>query len=114
MNILKKCQCICLLALLKIPCYAQENYKIWYDTPAHYWEEAIPIGNGRIAAMVFGNPQLEQLQLNEETVSAGSPYQNYNKEGKGALKEIRRLIFDGHYEEAQNMAEKKILSPVGR
>ena len=64
--------------------------------------------------MVFGNPQLEQLQLNEETVSAGSPYQNYNKEGKGALKEIRRLIFDGHYEEAQNMAEKKILSPVGR
>ena len=114
MNILKKCQCICLLALLKIPCYAQENYKIWYDTPAHYWEEAIPIGNGRIAAMVFGNPQLEQLQLNEETVSAGSPYQNYNKEGKGALKEIRRLIFDAHYEEAQNMAEKKILSPVGR
>lgn len=44
MNILKKCQYICLLALLKIPCYAQENYKIWYDTPAHYWEEAIPIG----------------------------------------------------------------------
>ena len=53
----------------------QNIYRIWYDKPASYWEEALPVGNGRIAAMVFGNPQLEQIQLNEETVSAGSPYQ---------------------------------------
>lgn len=99
-----------MLALLKIPCYAQENYKIWYDTPAHYWEEAIPIGNGRIAAMVFGNPQLEQLQLNEETVSAGSPYQNYNKEGKGALKEIRRLILMGIMKRPKIWLKKNIIS----
>ena len=68
----------------------QNIYRIWYDKPASYWEEALPVGNGRIAAMVFGNPQLEQIQLNEETVSAGSPYQNYNEEAKTALPEMRR------------------------
>ena len=88
-------------------------YKVWYDKPAHYWEEALPIGNGRIAAMVFGDPNIERLQLNEETVSAGSPYQNYNKEGKAALGEIRRLIFEGKYEEAQLLGGKKLLSQVG-
>ena len=62
----------------------QNIYRIWYDKPASYWEEALPVGNGRIAAMVFGDPQLEQIQLNEETVSAGSPYQNYNEEAKTA------------------------------
>ena len=45
----------------------QNIYRIWYDKPASYWEEALPVGNGRIAAMVFGDPQLEQIQLNEET-----------------------------------------------
>ena len=91
----------------------QNIYRIWYDKPASYWEEALPVGNGRIAAMVFGDPQLEQIQLNEETVSAGSPYQNYNEEAKTALPEMRRLIFEGKYEEAQNMAATKILSQVG-
>ena len=88
--------------------------KIWYDKPAHYWEEALPIGNGRIAAMVYGDPQHEIFQLNEETVSAGSPYQNYNKEAKASLAKIRQLIFEGKYEEAQTLAETKILSQVGR
>lgn len=91
----------------------ETSYKIWYDKPAVYWEEALPIGNGRIAAMVYGDPQTEVLQLNEETVSAGSPYQNYNKEAKASLPEIRRLIFEGKYKEAQDMAGEKILSQVG-
>ena len=72
--------CACLLTWNAASVCAQESYKIWYDKPAAYWEEALPVGNGRIAAMVFGNPQMERLQLNEETVSAGSPYQNYNPE----------------------------------
>lgn len=88
-------------------------YKVWYDKPARYWEEALPIGNGRIAAMVYGNPYTERLQLNEETVSAGSPYQNYNKEGREALSQIRKLIFEGKYEEAQTLGGQKILSQVG-
>ena len=70
----------------------QNKYKIWYDKPASYWEEALPVGNGRIAAMVFGDPQMEQIQLNEETVSAGSPYQNYNEEAK-ALSDDRSLEY---------------------
>ena len=105
--------CACLLTWNAASVCAQESYKIWYDKPAAYWEEALPVGNGRIAAMVFGNPQMERLQLNEETVSAGSPYQNYNPEGKDALPEIRRLIFEGKYEEAQVLAGKKIISQVG-
>lgn len=89
------------------------GYKIWYDKPAGYWEEALPVGNGRIAAMVFGGTDMERIQLNEETVSAGSPYQNYNPEGRAALSEIRRLIFEGKYEEAQRMGGEKLLSQVG-
>nr|WP_291529333.1 glycoside hydrolase family 95 protein [Bacteroides sp. UBA939] len=88
-------------------------YKIWYNNAAQYWEEALPIGNGRIAAMIYGDPYMERIQLNEETVSAGSPYQNYNKEGKAALSQIRELIFAGKYEEAQNMGGEKLLSQVG-
>lgn len=88
-------------------------YKIWYNQPSHYWEEALPIGNGRIAAMVYGDPRNEILQLNEETVSAGSPYQNYNKEARVALPQIRQMIFEGKNAEAQALAGEKILSQVG-
>ncbi|NDW13632.1 glycoside hydrolase family 95 protein [Bacteroides sp. 214] len=88
-------------------------YKIWYDAPAEYWEEALPIGNGRIGGMVFGNPVNERIQLNEETVWAGSPYQNHNKDTYAALPELRRLIFEGYYAEAQELAGKKMMSQVG-
>lgn len=90
-----------------------QPYKIWYDKPAQFWEEALPIGNGRISAMVYGDPYMGRFQLNEETVSAGSPYQNYNKEGKEALSQIRKLIFDRKYEEAQELGGEKLLSQVG-
>ena len=90
-----------------------KQYLLWYEKPATYWEEALPIGNGYLAAMIFGDPYLEQIQLNEETISSGSPYQNYNPEGKDALPEIRRLIFEGKYEEAQKLGGEKLLSPVG-
>ena len=92
-TISKVFSCILAFSSLLGSVEGQNRYKIWYDKPASYWEEALPIGNGRIAAMVFGDPQLEQIQLNEETVSAGSPYQNYNEEAKAALPEMRRLIF---------------------
>ena len=92
---------------------AQDEYKIWYEQPAEYWEEALPVGNGSLAAMVYGNPRHERIQLNEETISQGSPYQNYNPEGKLYLGEIRRLIFNGQYEEAQTLAGQKLLSQKG-
>jgi len=92
---------------------AQQEAVLWYDKPAEYWEEALPLGNGRLGAMVYGIPENEEIQLNEETVSAGSPYKNYNPDGKAALSTIRQLIFDGKYAEAQELTGEKILSKNG-
>lgn len=83
---------VVLLSVVSISIDAQEKPVLWYDKPAQYWEEALPLGNGRLGAMVYGNPAAEEIQLNEETVSAGSPYKNYNPEAKGALATIRQLI----------------------
>lgn len=104
---------VVLLSVVSISIDAQEKPVLWYDKPAQYWEEALPLGNGRLGAMVYGNPAAEEIQLNEETVSAGSPYKNYNPEAKGTLATIRQLIFAGRYPEAQELAGEKILSKNG-
>lgn len=81
---------------------AQEtDMKLWYDRPAERWVEALPLGNGRLGAMVYGNPAHERLQLNESTVWGGSPHNNVNPKAKEALPRIRELIFQGKNEEAQ-------------
>ncbi len=106
-----------LIASLLLPvteARGQKRNKLWYDTPAAYWEEALPIGNGRLAAMVYGGPEKEEIQLNEETISAGGPYNNYNPEGPKYLQQVRELIWAGKSKEAQEIADKKLLSPVGR
>lgn len=89
---------------------AETPLKLWYDTPSRSWVEALPLGNGRIGAMVFGGVQEEEYQLNEETVWAGSPYNNTNAKAKDALPAIRNLIFAGKNLEAQNMAGPAICS----
>ena len=63
----------------------QTDLKLWYTRPAELWVEALPLGNGRLGAMVFGNPYRERIQLNENTVWAGSPYRNDNPEALGSL-----------------------------
>ena len=90
-----------------------EDLKLRYDRPAEVWEEALPLGNGRIGAMVFGAPEHECFQLNEETVWGGSPYNNTNPAAKDALPEIRRLIFEGRNREAQELCGPAICSPQG-
>ena len=70
---LLKIALVVLLSVVSISIDAQEKPVLWYDKPARYWEEALPLGNGRLGAMVYGNPVTEEIQLNEETVSAGSP-----------------------------------------
>lgn len=112
-NYLKTLLFVCLILSVAERMHAQQEAVLWYNKPAAYWEEALPIGNGRLGGMVYGNPAREEIQLNEETVSAGSPYKNYNPEAKGALSDIRQLIFDGKYPEAQIMAGEKILSKNG-
>lgn len=82
------------------------SLKLWYDKPAQQWVEALPVGNGRIAAMVFGTPEKERLQLNEGTVWAGSPSRNDNFHYKDSLPKIRRLIFEGKKEEAQAVLDQ--------
>jgi len=105
--------CFVLAMCIGMTARSQQKAVLWYDSPAKYWEEALPLGNGRLGAMVYGDPVNEEIQLNEETVSAGSPYKNYNSEAKEALPAIRKLIFDGNYAEAQLMAGEKILSRNG-
>jgi alpha-L-fucosidase 2 len=103
----------CILLQVALCLHAQSDPVLWYDQPAVFWEEALPLGNGRLGAMVYGNPVDEEIQLNEETISAGSPYKNHNPEARAALPLIRQLIFEGKYPEAQEMAGEKILSKNG-
>ncbi len=85
--------------------------KVWYEQPAASWDEALPIGNGRIAAMVFGRPWEERLQMNEESVWAGEPGNNLPDIGfYEALPTIRKLLNEGKYAEAQKAAEKIVPS----
>ncbi|AFL84736.1 hypothetical protein Belba_2169 [Belliella baltica DSM 15883] len=82
------------------------DMKLWYDRPAQQWVEALPIGNGRLGAMVFGNPQEEVIQLNENTFYAGHPYRNDNPNALKALEGVRKLIFDGEYVQAQDTIDQ--------
>jgi len=94
-------------------CYSQKNtsLKLWYDQPSGTtWENALPIGNGRLGAMVYGNVDTEIIQLNEHTLWSGSPNRNDNPLALDSLSEIRKLIFDGQQKEAERMANRVILS----
>lgn len=87
--------------------------KLWYDKPAgQTWERALPVGNGRLAAMVFGNIGRECLQLNEATVWSGGPNRNDNPNALAALPEIRKLVFAGKQKEAQALAAQKMQSKI--
>jgi alpha-L-fucosidase 2 len=68
---------------------------MWYDKPAEKWEDALPVGNGRLGAMIFGNYGEEQIQLNEETYWSGGPYSTVVEGGYKVLPQIQKLIFDG-------------------
>ena len=74
---------------------APGNTLLWYRQPAGKWVEALPLGNGRLGAMVFGGTATERIQLNEDTVWSGGPYDPTNPKGREALSEIRRLVFAG-------------------
>jgi alpha-L-fucosidase 2 len=80
---------------------AQENLKLTYDKPAKNWNEALPIGNGRLGMMVYGDPTQDQLQLNEETVWAGEPGNNVPSNKAKDIEKVRSLIFEGKNKEAQ-------------
>lgn len=82
---------------------------LWYAHPAQKWEEALPVGNGRLGAMVFGNYKEERIQLNEDTYWTGGPYSTVVKEGYKTLPEIQRLVFAGKYLEAHNLFGRNLM-----
>ena len=87
-----------------------EPLSLWYRQPAIKWEEALAIGNGRIGAMVFGGITRERLQLNEDTLWAGGPYDPVNPDAKAALPEVRQLVFEGKYSQAARLISAKVMS----
>ena len=82
---------------------------LWYQKPAVKWNEALPVGNGRLGAMVFGPADCEQLQLNEETIWTGGPYDPTRPGGPQALPEIRRLVFAGKFSDAHKLFDKSMM-----
>ena len=77
--------------------------KIEFDTPAANWNEALPVGNGKLGGMVFGNPYIERIQLNEDSVWFGGKQDRLNPSALEKLPEIRKLIFEGRISEAEEL-----------
>ena len=102
-----------LLALSATILAADEgNTALWYTRPAEEWTDAVPIGNGRLGAMVFGGIENERLQLNEDTLWSGGPHCYDNPEAYQHLAGVRKLLRDGKYAEAEELAGKMMGKPI--
>src|SRR5213080_3610872 len=101
------------LLIVTTVCFSQNSssLKLWYNKPSgSVWENALPIGNGRLGAMIYGNVDSETVQLNEHSLWSGGPNQNDNPLAFDSLSEIRSLIFSGRQKEAETLANKVIVS----
>ena len=88
---------------------------LWYDEPAAEWTEALPVGNGRIGAMVYGGTENETIQFNEETLWSGQPHDYANPGARNYLDELRQLLWDGKQDEAHELGNKHFMSqPFGQ
>jgi alpha-L-fucosidase 2 len=108
------------LALAAAPAFAEaamiaDDLTLRYDQPSREWTEALPLGNGRLGAMVFGGVNEERIALNEATIWAGKPRTYDKPDALGALPEIRRLVFAGRYREAQDLVQRSFMGrPMGQ
>ncbi len=93
---------------------SMNDHLLWYDRPASEWTEALPVGNGRLGGMIFGNPAVERLQVNEESLWGGVNVPNNNPGALANLPEIRRLILDGKIPEAYELSEKYLAGIPGK
>ncbi len=91
-----------------------ESHLLWYDRPAETWNEALPLGNGRLGVMVYGNPSVEQLQLNEESLWGGARVPDNNPTALENLAHIRKLVLDGRVPEAYELAERHLAGIPGK
>ncbi|MEO8860497.1 MAG: glycoside hydrolase N-terminal domain-containing protein, partial [Ginsengibacter sp.] len=89
-------------------CYSQSDLKLWYNKPAGQWTEALPLGNGRLGAMVFGKVNEELIQLNESTLWSGGPVKtDVNPQAASYLPLIRDALFNHEdYEKANELTKK--------
>ena len=94
-----------IITFICLSCFSisSKELKLWYNSPASIWEEALPLGNSRLGAMVYGIPQHEEIQLNEETIWGGSPHRNDNPKALKALPKAQDLIFEEKYDEADQL-----------
>jgi alpha-L-fucosidase 2 len=79
------------------------NLKLWYASPGEQWIEALPVGNGRLGAMIYGRTARELIPLNEDTVWTGGPYEPSTPLRAAELPEVRKLVFEGKYRKAQEL-----------
>ena len=100
--------CIPLIATLIQSVSASDATTLWYRQPAAKWEEALPLGNGRLGAMVFGNANKERLQLNEESLWAGEPTDAYPDGFKENLRKVQKLVLAGKIVEARELGLKTL------
>lgn len=104
-----------LVSALSIPVWSQNapakdnNQRLWYDKPASHWLEALPLGNSRMGAMVFGGTTTEEIQLNEETFWSGGPHNNNSTTALAHLQEVRDLIWAGREKEADDLINKEFI-----
>lgn len=89
----------------------ESSLNLWYEHPARSWNEALPLGNGRIGAMVFGRADSERIQLNEATLWTGKPHDYTNQGARNNLEEIRRLIFNEEVEAAEKLTGSLLGTP---
>jgi len=89
---------------------ASHLLKLWYPQPAQQWVEALPLGNGSLGAMVWGDPARERLGLNEDTLYSGQPYDSNRGDVADALAEVRRLLFAGRYAQAEALADEQLMA----
>jgi len=84
--------------------------KLWYEEPAKEWAQALPVGNGRLGAMVFGGKENERLQFNEDTLWTGQPHEYQHGGAVAYLPVVRKLLFEGKQREAEKLAGEKMMS----
>ena len=89
---------------------AESDWVLWYDRPAEKWTEALAVGNGRLGAMVFGGPQRERIQFNDDTLWAGEPRDYSHPGASDHLPLIRKLLFEGEQKEAEQLATEHFMS----
>src|SRR5262245_36451419 len=92
------------------PSLAADDLTLWYAKPAEKWTEALPVGGGRLGAMVFGGTAEERIQYNEDTLWTGKPHDYVHKGAVDHLPEIRKLISEGKKKEVENLVRETFLS----